>query len=304
MKELKIGYFSDTHIDYYIKQKQKSNKLVKQLDSYLESIGAKEERDILILAGDIGDYFIQNSEFILELKKYTKYLVLTYGNHDLYLCSKNQQNKYLNNSNNRKLELKQFCIENDIIFLDGNVVFIEGIKIAGLCMSWDGKFNKQMQNGISDEKEEMKKIYDKNMSDAKYIMFGKKPLLFKDGMSYNKRVISKTDPFEFFKEERKKLDEISSLERIDIMVSHYPPIIPKNIPKEYIDDDCSSFYYFDGKKDIERISPKYWIFGHTHVDYNFKENETNLLCNPIGYPVEKGKMPQRRIKDIIFDIFT
>ena len=102
-------------------------------------------------------------------------------------------------------------------------------------------------------------------------------------------------PFKHFQEEYEKLQKFQDYDNIDVMISHYGPVVPDNIPEDY--KDCSTtFYYFDGSKDIERISPKYWIFGHTHNSYDFIKGNTRLICNPVGYPSENRYTQIKRIE--------
>jgi predicted phosphodiesterase len=104
------------------------------------------------------------------------------------------------------------------------------------------------------------------------------------GMYGPTQEFSSWNPFKYFESE---YDKLTKLPKVDIMVSHYSPIVPiDDMPREYAKSPVSTFYYFDGKSELERIDPDYWIFGHTHDEYDFQCEGTTLLCNPVGYPGE------------------
>ena len=70
------------------------------------------------------------------------------------------------------------------------------------------------------------------------------------------------------------------------MVTHYLPTVPYGMKPTYATERGTTFYMFDGEKDIERISPKFWLFGHSHDKYDFIHKDVRFLCNPFGYPGE------------------
>lgn len=218
------------------------------------------------------------------LKTLFRHVILVAGNHDYYLVSESQQKRYNYDSKNRFLELKRFCIDNGIHYLDGDVVCIEGYNFAGVGMYFDKYFLETLEKrSVSDG--EIREFYSKSMNDINYIMFGHKP--YRVPLAYGHFYIqSSLDPIEFFRKEQEKLQRINDYDNVDVMISHFCPMIPYGMPEEYIDDPVSTFFLFNGYKDIERISPKIWLYGHMHNNYDFKYKETRLLCNPLGYPGE------------------
>lgn len=270
---MKIAFVSDIHIDFYINElNPQSPKFKAQMEKYINKLNLPEA-NALIIAGDIGHYFNQNIAFLLELKKLYKDIIVTFGNHDLFLINKSIQNRYKYDSFKRLKELKNWCNQNDIHFLDGNTILINGVKIAGTSMSWDYAYGKKLGYSESFIYEKYKEI----MNDSN--------LIYQDGkrhinipLAYGGAYINpsfKAD--EFFKREKEKLNNI---EYCDIIITHYGPKFPNGLE----DDIENSFYFFDGLEDIKRINPKYWIFGHIHESVDEIYNNTNLLCNPIGYP--------------------
>ena len=129
MKRLKIGYISDLHIDFFVSQKDR-NRLQKPIGNYITQIMKPEKSDVLILAGDLSHYNQQLFELLEQLKEYTNDIFVVHGNHDLYLVSNSQRDRYNLQSENRLKEIQEYC-DNDprLHYLDGNVVNINGIKI-------------------------------------------------------------------------------------------------------------------------------------------------------------------------------
>ena len=283
---MKVDYISDVHLDFWVKEKNPENyKLDKQINDFIDNTLFAKGGDVLILAGDTGHYYHQDSRFLLLLKEHYEHIILVHGNHDMYLVSSGQQKKYLYDSKNRILEMKRFCRETPgLHYLDGDVICIEGYKFGGAGMSWDKSFLEKLTGEVPNN-ESVLSQYKSVMNDARLIMGGTESYYV--NLSYGgRRLITSFDPFAFFDEQMKKLQSIDENDDIDVMVSHYAPLIPPGMPAHFACDPNSTFYYFDGRKEIDRINPKYWIFGHTHDKYDFNYGSTRFLCNPLGYPAE------------------
>ena len=85
-----------------------------------------------------------------------------------------------------------------------------------------------------------------------------------------------------FKPEYSKLESINN--KVDIMVSHFNPSSDiLHHDQHYINDPCSSFFGFNGKKLLENTSAKYWVYGHTHNSKHYKVNNCQVINNPYGY---------------------
>jgi len=265
---MKVNYLSDIHLDFWTKATSTGVKLDKDIKTFLEIINATGG-EVIILAGDLGHYFTQNIVFLKALKNIYNNVLIVHGNHDMYLVSNNMKNQYKNNSFLRLTEMKDFCKDNDIIYLDGQIVDINGFKFGGTGMSWDMSYYEKLSESIPTKKEVMN-LYRTSMSDSRLIHAGS---------------VNSFDPFKFFDDEKERLNNIKTA---DVMVSHVGPIIPSNLSKSFAESLITTFFYFNGVKDVERINPKYWIFGHTHDNYDFYYNDTNLLCNPLGYPSENS----------------
>jgi len=284
---MKIDYTSDCHLDFWIDEMNPGNKMNRQIEVYCERTGILGG-DVLILAGDIGHYFIQDTTFLKYVNSLYEHVLVVSGNHDKYLISNKLREKYKYNSFNRVQEMKTFCEQESIHFLDGNVVTIDSVKIAGTGMSWDLSYlmrNEKSFDEFSDDEQaqwlrEGIRLFESNLNDSRLIYEGKPQVIFNN--PYHTYEKPKFDAYSYFESEMKKLKQI---EHADIIVTHYGPSVPDCLPNAH-KNDITTFYYFDGKKEIERIAPKYWIFGHTHDKYKFNVNDTVITSNPIGYPGE------------------
>jgi Icc-related predicted phosphoesterase len=287
-EKMKIHYLSDIHVDHYISETIRINKQNRQIDEFFRLSGISkippEDRYMFIIPGDLSNYNSVAKVVLLRLKELFKYILIVPGNHDLYMCSTNQANKYKNNSFYRLKELKDFCSENDIIFLDGQIVEIDGKRFGGAGMFWDKSYYNYLEKREASDAEVLN-FYDNYMNDSKFIMNGEKPykIPLAYGGSYFK---SSFDAIDYFKEQYTKLQNYNDFDNIDVMVSHYVPTIPYAMKMDYAMDRGTTFYMFDGEKDIERISPKVWLFGHMHGKFDFVHKNVRFLCNPLGYPQE------------------
>jgi len=281
---MKIHYTSDTHLDFWISEHSLSVKLDNKILDYANKFGLNGDADVLILAGDLGHYFVQDSQFLLLMKSLYKDVILVYGNHDFYLVSNSTRKKYNTNSMNRISEMKEFCAMNGIHYLDGETVRINGISFGGVGMSWDKSYIEMLRKEkVSDETIRNKFI--EYMNDSKLIMFGKRPVTIDLGY-YTKEYINIFNQKEFYLKEVNKLRNIGLSESIDVMITHYGPCVSSDIKSEYKNSEITTFFYFNGTSEILRIKPQYWIHGHTHNDISFKFDQTDVRCNPIGYPHE------------------
>lgn len=288
IKELNVFYISDLHIDFHIKETNESEKLKKQINKFILDLGVQnipeQERDVIVIAGDLSHYFVHNKIFLTQLKEYFREVIVVPGNHDYYLVSNAQERKYLFNSYNRILELKVFCSENKINFLDGRTICIDGFRIGGAMGYWDSSYLKHLNPKVTEY--EANELYKKELNDINFIMFGEKP--YKIPLAYGAYHLKSTfESSEFREVQMKRIQDITDEGSLHLMITHYAPTIHLEFPEKYQDDEVNTFYTFDGSKFQETLKPKFWLFGHVHHRQNFLINETNYLSNPYGYPSEQ-----------------
>ena len=283
---MKIAFISDIHMDFYIHPKNNGgHKLKRSVKNFIEEELYPKEADILLIGGDNSHYNIQTKELLTQLSelKLFKHIFITFGNHDLYLISSNQESNY-KVSWNKIEELKQICNEfEDVTFLDGNIVEIDGVKIGGCGMWYDFSYGTKF---FGKNKDDMLQLWKDVMNDANYIKGNDKiPQLSSIQMYSYKTKQYNFDPLKFFNNEKEKLVKIIS--EVDVMLSHFGPVVPPNLEPQYA-VPSTGFYYFDGEHLLmNEKTPKMWVFGHTHTRYDFKVNNTWLMCNPLGYASER-----------------
>lgn len=291
--KMKIDFTSDTHLDVWVDPKTQDKNLQKNIKNFTHKVLCADGGDVLILAGDLGHYFHQNIEFLKYVKSIYNDVLLVTGNHDLYLVSNKQEQKYKYNSWNRVQEMKDFCLLNNIKYLDGNTVKINGIIFGGVGMSWDCSFYDHLVNRESTTYEILN-LFKSSLSDSSLIMQENYNSYIESGM-YSSSINIRFNPFEYFRDEFKKLRNIESA---DVMISHYGPVVPEFMPLKYSIDKISTFFFFDGLNELKRINPEIWIFGHTHNKYNFRVQNTELMCSPLGYPGRDNNLGSVRSFDM------
>ena len=261
---IEFSYISDLHIDFYVPSYRSKRKQEKGIDRLVDSLIPDKLTDILLIAGDLSHYNYQTIYLLKSLKRYYKHILFTTGNHDLYLVSKNQYKKYNGYSFNRLDELKTYVKDIDgVVYLDGQIIDINGIKFSGCPMWYDGSYSK----------------YKFNMTNELIA------ISWKNGMNDSRLIHGILTHDELFKKQIKKFRDSVCLS--DVYISHVGPVVPKNIPSCY-NNHMTGFFYFDGEKYLYNDSPNIYLFGHTHNVYDFMYNNTRMICNPYGYPHEKS----------------
>jgi len=280
-----IAFISDIHLDFWIPIKLNGTKEDLRLDNFISNTLKPIKADVLIIGGDNSHYNQQFKKLLIKLAelKLFKKIIITYGNHDMYLVSNKQIHDY-KISINKITEMKKICTDIDTVeFLDGNIIEVDGIKIGGCAMWYDYSYAKKFFN-MNDF--HMLQKWKQVMNDANYI-YGTDHLGLNEVRSmysYGKTKIYTFDPLLFFESEKDKLLKI--IDKVDIFVSHFGPAIPPNLESKYMNID-TGFYYFDGEHYLwGEKAPKLWIFGHTHTKYEWKVNNTWMVSNPLGYKSE------------------
>lgn len=267
MKSLKIGYVSDTHIDFYINSKE--DKVSKYIDRILKPQGG----DVLVVAGDISHYNSQIKKFLKTMTSFYNHVIFTIGNHDLYLISGGQRKKYKNDSFMRLSELKEWSLnETNIHLLDGNSITIDGITFGGLPNWYDCPHERDIH------------LWNSVMNDSNLIYEGGKNH-YVINLAYGYREAKSTFDTQAFR--KKQEENFEKLKDIDILVTH---ICPNIIPSEYMGDHTSPrsdmFYMTDDLERVKKTGAKYVIYGHNHTEVEWEDDKIHFLSNSIGYPSE------------------
>ena len=278
-----FDYVSDIHLDFHCREANpNSPRYLRQQSLFLDVILPDTPSDTLLIAGDIGHYNDQNIHFLKLLKDRYSNVVLVTGNHCQYLTSNSMQSKFKWDSSARIADFNSQCKSIDVHSLVGNAVTIDGTTIAGLPMSWD-KTHYNLLAGYSASDAEVREYFNNVMNDARYISDGTEPR--KVSTAYGGSYLHTSwNPFTYFESQLALLDAIPYA---DIMLTHYIPLLYDTMPLGYRESSSSTFYYFNGIPTLDRLKPKCWVFGHTHVPVFDSYRSTRLLCNPIGYPSER-----------------
>lgn len=111
----RIDILSDLHLDAYFPHTPKVKKeAVKDIFDPIFLVNRTSVGDVLIIAGDIGHYNEQNIEILrIFRQEYYQNIVCVLGNHDYYLNSKDEQEKYQKSSFARVEEIVYFPISDN-----------------------------------------------------------------------------------------------------------------------------------------------------------------------------------------------
>lgn len=276
MKTFKIGYISDLHIDFYVKDMNPSS-LEKPMKRFIDNYMLPEKMDILLIAGDEGHYEEQTKEFITQMKEFATHVCLVGGNHSMYLVSRSQKDKHHACSSNRVKNIKDWCATQDnVYYLDGDVVNVNGLKIGGY-MNW---YNLDTDGKIAQ--------WNDVMNDSNLIMEGKEPTRVMYGYgAYEKTSNWDTQSFRKYQEEC--LNNISK-EKCNILLTHIVPVI---IPDEfqeigYVNSRNNIFYMTDDLEKVKETDAEVVIYGHNHTVIEWELSDIQFKSNALGYPKEPG----------------
>lgn len=266
---MKLTITSDLHLDFWINPTNNANKQEKQMHLMLSNLLPEDLGDVIVVAGDIGHYNKQNAIFFKVLRKYFKHVVWVFGNHDLYMVSKNIAKQFDNNSYNRLENMIQFSSEIDgVHYLNGNIFEYDGVKIGGTGLWYDDGYANKVW-GVSQKDVKLDWLY--TMNDSNLIRVPNQ-----DGNP------GRIDFISFCNSEKEKLNSI--IESLDVIVTHVSPDWSR-IPLKY-NKSSSTFWYFDGSYLIEKTNQRQiWVHGHTHDSHYYElSNRSTIICNPLGYP--------------------
>ena len=204
------------------------------------------EGEILVLAGDVGDFpwWRERLQYLQVLAEKYEHVLYVAGNHDYYGTS-------FEKGDARFREIEQ-QIEN-FHFLEQDVLEIDGVRFAG-CTLWF----KEDPSGW---------IYEKWMSDFSEIQ------LFKHHVYRRNR-----ESIEF-------LRSLQNMIGVDVVITHHQ-FSALSVSKEYINNVHNRFFLCAIDDVILSLQPKFAIHGHTHVPCSYDLGSTKVVCNPKGYPRE------------------
>lgn len=275
---MKIDIISDIHLDHWYSSVcsgdlKSYRRYSKFYDSVLKGYFYENGSETIIIPGDIGHSNHQNIQLLRFFKTIYKNVLVTFGNHELYLISRHAIKKY-GNSLNRLEEFKELCVKSDIQFLDGDIVNVDGFNILGGSAWYDGSYCAKL-NHIYHNKLKLMEHWRKYLNDSNYIHM--------EGFSESF--------IEFANFQIEKIE--SNVELADIIFTH---VMPSDflISTNNLNEVGSGYYCYTSKKyQAGMIKDKTWIFGHTHELVDKRDSLGNcFICNPLGTrygsPYSKG----------------
>lgn len=261
---MKIAYCSDLHLE---------------IGGTIELLNT-ERADVLVLAGDIVPiYLLQRSphrdkliSFFEKTANNFEHVVYVFGNHEYY-----------GGDIDLAIETARatFCHIDNLYILDNQIVTIGGIDVIGSTMwtDFDGEDPVKMLAA------------GQMMNDFRAIEKSSRPVYFKrtNGDTATRSAkLTPTDTVEIHRASYNAVDELlTNSERPAIVVTHHAPSYLSSHPR-YLNDPLNSSFCCDCSELIlKHPHIKVWIHGHTHDDFNYTISDTNVVCNPRGYPREQ-----------------
>lgn len=267
---MKIDYASDLHFNHWmlwIKNQLKWETRTRKLTQRLIKNGNGE---VLVLAGDFSEWNAQTIWILDEAAKHYERVYFTFGNHDLYLLSKQQKKKYKDSIGRlEELIVKASQIPNVVPLIKYVDVF-KGKVFAGDAMWYLPKTQEDWS------------FYKNTSNDSSYI-------------SINGHFMDDV-PRRLWKDSMDWYDTLDG-QQIDVFVSHVPPVHPNK--STYASNGCY-------QTSVPFLPTNHWICGHNHLKDEFVKAGTNFYMNCIGYASEyegyqKNSIP---LDDIDFGVRT
>ena len=253
---MKIDYVSDLHINHHVLFNHNQTKWEQQTKLWTEKLMEKGTGDVLIVAGDFSEWNKQALWFLEVASLHYKHVLFGTGNHDRYLISKKQREKYGMSSNRIQEFLDEAAGIPHIVPMQRSVVTIDNVRFAG-----DGLWYRPLTP-------EDFSFYMSSSNDSVYIWEG--------------LPIQETPEFLY----REAMDWYRSLDGhpVDVMLSHVPPVHPPISP--YPRNAC-----YDCP--VEFLVAPHWVCGHQHVQGDFQVAGTTFHMNALGYPSEQHLLELR-----------
>lgn len=276
-----VDYLSDIHIDFWVKPDSPEYFQRKQISQFIKPFLPEKPSKVLIIPGDLGhdnDQILILFEVLLETYEH---ICFCEGNHDLYLIGQEAKARYKNDSFARLRELVDESSKiPGIHYLNGRLVEFEGKIIGGFPMWYDTSYGVEVCHRSPIFLHQLWKQY---MADSKFIFIGGKE---SPGMDWR----------EYCRSQKEILE--ANFRKCDLIFSHVSPDW-SHLKPQYQDDPTSTFFHFDGREILKECSGKVWVYGHTHLSYQEWTNGCRMLCNPLGYPGEKGSYNERNIESFM-----
>ena len=274
---MKYFVMSDIHIDFFVvKQSKDYNDVVKYYESFYDQ--CMEPADAVLIAGDIANDYYNQVNFLKFLTTKYEQVYTVFGNHDFgvgHTFGNGNPTKY----SEERLDL--VCRE----FLNDPHVHILSTP--------------ELVNGIGGTMGMCDFSYLPSISNKEWAI--NRWQHWYDGKAWHTkksawRTAYMVNPVAILDWQSDILMKIVE-QQPRIILTHFIPV-QAGIAREYENDACTTYFYFDGKEYFEKLDHETWWFcGHVHnkflADYvNSKGVTIHIAALPSGYPEEAKCTPQ------------
>lgn len=237
---------SDIHLDtWYLVYKE----------DYILDLFEHTKGDILILAGDLGEYINFKENYFIKffdtISKNYNHVILLAGNHEFY----NSQLYY-------NLLDDFYDSYSNFTFLEKQSIVIDDQQFIGTTLWSDLSF---VKNNIKEK-------LAANINDYHLIR----------RYTNNKKITHEDTQIEFF---HNKIYLLQNIVEGSVVITHHAPST-QSISPHYKTNVLNPWFASNCETVIALTSPRLWIHGHTHDKLDYNIGETRIVCNPCGYPNE------------------
>lgn len=262
---MKIDYVADLHVNHWMQWISNQLKWEERTRKWTRHLIRHGHGEVIVVAGDFSEVNAQTKWVLDELSKHYERVYWTFGNHDLYLLSKKDKKRYSDSRGRLESLIEDTMYLENVVPLIKRTDVYKGVKFAGDALWYLPKTEEDwaFYKGVS--------------NDSSYI-------------ELNTAWELEDVPRQLYKE---SMDWYYTLqqENVDVMVTHVPPVHPKDSP--YPPNNCYM-------TTVGFLASTKWICGHTHTQGVFEKAGTMFYMNCIGYPdaYEKGIPHQIPVEDI------
>ena len=215
-----------------------------------------DDRDVLVLAGDIGTYM--NAWGFIEEELRRSPVIYVPGNHEYYSW---QTREFIDEAWQRKAQQNA-----DLHFLIAEGVTIGSVRFWGapwysdLFSRRDPGYLTLIANSLND-------------FDPKYDDFG--------SWTVHRHLEEHARQTALLREQAGQ---------VDVVITHWPPTLDAVAPR--LEGDALNGYFVnDNEALVHTIGAKVWISGHVHDAYRAVVGDTLVMGNPTGYPFDGAEKP-------------
>lgn len=225
------------------------------------------DADVAILAGDV-----QNDELLMRLGERLPTIYVA-GNHDVYGYEYRHRLNALYEMSVRDGYPGLFFLENDALVLNG-------VRFLGSTLWTDYDRGNPLAMDIAR----------RSMNDHRKITWQKQPnwLRFRPEEALKLHISSKKWLNQRFSE---------PFDGKTVVVTHHAPS-ERSVAPKFADQMLNHAYFSALDAEIEAWRPSLWIHGHTHTNFRYKIGETDVICNPHGYPSENEQFDPKLVVEI------